>query len=107
MKMTQNLISMTLSDAELAEMDAAISTLEATLSKYTIDLSVDERRSLAKMGDKSEAFCRQTLNVLSQNPSVVPAGLDLAEAKRSQGDEGHTSSFACDFSVGRPDAIGG
>jgi hypothetical protein len=82
MKMTQNLISVTLSEAELAEMDAAIGTLETTLSKYLIDLSVVERRSLAKMGDKSEAFCRQTLNVLSQNPGVVPASLDLAEAKR-------------------------
>ena len=34
------------------------------------------------MGDKSEAFCRQTLNVLAQNPQVVPPGLDLAEAQR-------------------------
>jgi hypothetical protein len=80
--MSQNLISLTLSEAELAEMDAAINTLETTLSRHMIDLSVDERRSLAKMGDKSEAFCRQTLNVLSQNPGVVPANLDLDEAKR-------------------------
>ena len=80
--MSQNLISLTLSEAELAEMDAAISTLETTLCRHMIDLSVAERRSLAKMGDKSEAFCRQTLNVLSQNPGVVPANLDLDEAKR-------------------------
>ena len=82
MKMSQNLISLTLSEAELAEMDASIGALEATLSRHLMDLSVDERRSLPKMGDKSEAFCRQTLNVLSQNPQVVPAGLDLAEARR-------------------------
>ena len=41
-----------------------------------------DRRSLNKMGDKSEAFCRQTLNVLTQNPQVVPATLDLQEAQR-------------------------
>jgi hypothetical protein len=34
------------------------------------------------MGDKSEAFCRQTLTVLTQNPQVVPPSLDLAEAQR-------------------------
>jgi hypothetical protein len=80
--MSQNLISLTLSEAELADVDAAITMLESRLSRHLIDLSVDERRSLSKMGDKSEAFCRQTLNVLAQNPQVVPASLDLAEAQR-------------------------
>jgi hypothetical protein len=45
-------------------------------------LQADERRSLTKMGDKSEAFCRQTLVVLAQNPQVIPPSLDLAEAQR-------------------------
>jgi hypothetical protein len=81
-KMSQNLISLTLSEAELADVDAAINTLEAKLSRHLMDLSVDERRSLSKMGDKSESFCRQTLNVLAQNPQVVPASLDLQEAQR-------------------------
>ena len=80
--MSQNLISVTWSEADLIEIDAAISTLEAKMPPHLIDLSVDERRSLNKMGDKSEAFCRQTLNVLTQNPQVVPATLDLQEAQR-------------------------
>ena len=80
--MSQNLISLTLSEAELADVDAAISMLEDRLAQYLIGLSVDERRSLSKMGDKSEAFYRQTLNVLAQNPQVVPASLDLTEAQR-------------------------
>jgi hypothetical protein len=52
------------------------------MSRHLIDLSVDERRSLNKMGDKSEAFCRQTLNVLAQGPRAVPETLDLQEAQR-------------------------
>src|SRR5438105_2362727 len=32
------------------------------------------------MGDKSEAFCRQTLSVLEQNPQVVPPSVGLREA---------------------------
>ena len=79
--MSQNLISLTISDIDYAEIDTALSTLEAKWAGL-IDLSTDERRSLSKMGDKSEAFCRQTLTVLTQNPQLVPASLDLAEAER-------------------------
>ncbi len=79
--MSQNLISLNISDADFAEIDAALGTLEAKLAGL-IDLSTDERRSLSKMGDKSEAFCRQTLTVLAQNPQLVPASLDVAEAER-------------------------
>jgi hypothetical protein len=79
--MSQNLISLNLSDADYAEVDAALTTLETKLAGL-IDLSIDERRTLAKMGDKSEAFCRQTLTVLAQNPQVIPPSLDLAEAQR-------------------------
>ena len=33
------------------------------------------------MGDKSEAFVRQTLTVLEQNPDIVPPALGLPEAQ--------------------------
>jgi hypothetical protein len=79
--MSQNLISLNLSDADYAEVDAALTTLETKLAGL-IDLPTDVRRGLSKMGDKSEAFCRQTLVVLAQNPQVVPPGLDLPEAQR-------------------------
>jgi len=79
--MSQNLISLNLTDADYAEIDAALSTLETKLASL-MDLRIEERRSLTKMGDKSEAFCRQTLTVLTQNPQVVPPSLDLAEAQR-------------------------
>jgi len=80
-QMTQNLISLNVSDADYAEVDAALDTIETKLAGL-INLPNDLRRGLNKMGDKSEAFCRQTLVVLAQNPQVVPPGLDLAEAQR-------------------------
>lgn len=46
-----------------------------------VALDVDERRSLNRMGAKSEQFCRQTLDVLGQNPQVVPASIGLADAQ--------------------------
>ncbi|MDB5973118.1 MAG: hypothetical protein JWQ90_5568 [Hydrocarboniphaga sp.] len=33
------------------------------------------------MGPKSESFCRQTLSLMVQNPSMIPASLDVNEAQ--------------------------
>lgn len=78
--MTKNLMSLALSADDLDAVDAALTTLEARLAGL-IALRVDERRELAKMGDKSEAFCRQTLTILVQNPQIVPPSFDLVEAQ--------------------------
>ncbi|MDT4328824.1 hypothetical protein ACQE3D_09205 [Methylomonas sp. MS20] len=45
-----------------------------------LSLSLDERRNLAKMGNKTDAFCRQTLIVSSQNRQALPPSLDMGEA---------------------------
>ncbi len=79
--MSQNLLSLSFTAADLAAISAAISTLEEKLAAL-IELSVDERRGLNKMGDKSEAACRQTLIVLAQNQQILPPSFDLAEAER-------------------------
>lgn len=78
--MAQNLISLTLSDADLAAIYGALATLEEKFVPL-ISLQPGEVRALAKMGDKSEAFCRQTLTILEQNPQVVPPSLNVAEAQ--------------------------
>lgn len=77
--MSQNLVSLTLTDAQLAAMDQALSDLEAQLVDL-VALTAAERRKLTRMGDKSEAFCRQTLSVLAQNPQVVPPSLKLDDS---------------------------
>ena len=77
----QNLVSLQLSTQDLADLDAAL----ATLRRLTIGMRAlppGMRRDLNKMGEKSEFFCRQTLNVLAANPQIVPQSLDLAEAQR-------------------------
>lgn len=77
--MSQNLISLSLTDDDYAAIDQAIATLEARLGGL-IDLSVDERRGIVRMGDKSEAFCRQTLSLMTENRGMVPADVGLDEA---------------------------
>lgn len=82
--MSQNLVSLNLTDADYTEIDRLVGQLEEKLGSL-ISLSTGDRRSIMKMGDKSEAFCRQTLNLLAQNPQIVPASLDLGEAQRDLG----------------------
>ena len=78
--MSQNLISIALSNEDLAALDAALTTVEEKLAGL-IELSVEQRRNLSKMGDKSEAFCRQALVLLAENRQLLPPGLDLGEAE--------------------------
>jgi hypothetical protein len=78
--MGQNLLSLQLSPEQLTAIDTALPTVESSLSGL-IALTPDQRRALTKMGPKSEAFCRQTLTVLSQNPQVIPPSVNLAEAQ--------------------------
>ncbi|KGM52509.1 hypothetical protein N792_05435 [Lysobacter concretionis Ko07 = DSM 16239] len=78
--MSQNLINLTLTDAQLDAVDQALTDLETQLVAL-VAMNATQRRKLARMGDKSEAFCRQTLSVLAQNPQVVPPSIKVAEAQ--------------------------
>jgi hypothetical protein len=79
--MPQNLISFQLSTTDLAAVDGALKTLEDKLTGL-IDLSIQQRRFLTKMGDKSEAFARKAVEVLGNNPNVLPANFNLPEVRR-------------------------
>lgn len=74
--MTQNLVSITFPPADIEAIDEMLAMLETKLGAL-ITLSAAERRKAIKMGDKSEAFCRQTELVLRQNPGIVPGNFDL------------------------------
>lgn len=79
--MTQNLVSLDLSAEALAELDQALTTIERVFAPF-ITLSADEMRSLSKMGDKSEQFCRQTALVLEHNRDILPPSFSVAEMQR-------------------------
>ena len=78
--MSQNLISLTFTDEQLATADQALAALEGVFAQL-VALDGDERKGLNRMGGKSEQFCRQTLDVLGQNPQIVPASVGLADAQ--------------------------
>lgn len=76
----KNLISLSYSAEDLAALDAALLVVEEKLAGL-VSLTPAQVRSLAKMGEKSEVFCRSVLEVLEQNPQVVTPALGLSEAQ--------------------------
>lgn len=75
----QNLVSLHLSEQDLAEFDAALATLRRLFASF-VALQPEERVELRKMGPKSRDFCERTLSLLENNPQIVPPNLGLAEA---------------------------
>lgn len=77
---SQDLINLTLSEAQLAAVDNALFELETQLSGL-VAMRVQQRRKLMRMDDKSESFYRKMLSVLPRNPQVVALRLPLAAAQ--------------------------
>ena len=78
--MSQNMIALTLTDAQLTAADAALAALEGAFTGL-VALNGSERLGLNRMGTKSEQFCRQTLTIMSQNPQCVPTSIKLADGQ--------------------------
>lgn len=78
--MSQNLISLDVTDAQVQAVRAALEQIEAALPGL-ISMESGDRRGLMLMGPKSETFARQTLRVLEQNPQIVPPSFNLAAAQ--------------------------
>ena len=79
--MSQNLIDLTYNTDALATLDGTLKSLEEQLVGL-LALDTYQRRHLTKMGDKSEAFCRQTVDVLGQNTGVLPRNFDYDGLRR-------------------------
>ena len=49
---------------------------------FTINLTLEEKRALPKMGDKSIAFVEKSLEFASENTQYLPAFVDVQEFKQ-------------------------
>lgn len=78
--MSQNLVSLNLTDEQIAAALAGLQQVEAALPGL-IALESGDRRGMMLLGPRSEPFARQTLRVLAQNPGIVPPSLNLADAQ--------------------------
>lgn len=76
-----NKISATLSANDLNEIKQALSTIRGKLP-FLISLSVDERKRLARLGDRSRAFVSKALEVATQTPDFLPRSFDIEEMRK-------------------------
>ncbi len=76
--MPDNRVSASLSATDREAVLAAIQTIRQKLP-FLIDLSVEERRRLPKMGDTGRAFIERALTVATQNPDILPRSFDVDE----------------------------
>ncbi|MBW4661921.1 MAG: hypothetical protein KME15_24920 [Drouetiella hepatica Uher 2000/2452] len=79
--MSVHAISTTLTQTDRDAVMAAIATIKTKLP-FLIDLSVEERKALPKLGDKSRAFVSKALEVATQNPDFLPRSFDLDEMRK-------------------------
>lgn len=79
--MTTNQISATMTQTDRDAVLAAVATIKEKLT-FLMDLTPEQRKSLPKMGDKSQAFVNKALEVATQNPDFLPRSFDLEEMKR-------------------------
>lgn len=73
-------LSLTFAAEDLAAVDAALDALESRLGML-ISLRPDIQPGLARMGEKSEAFCRRTLTAMAAQTQAMVPDLDLAAAQ--------------------------
>ena len=80
--MTQNLVTSHLTQEQWVAVDEALVRLQESLQPLLVAVSPSTKKMMMKMGDASEAFCRQALGVMEQNAALMPRGLDLTEMRR-------------------------
>lgn len=81
--MQNNLISAIISAADQASVISDITDMQTKLAAVLIfNLTPKERKEMLKMGDKTLAFVQKALEYADANPSIVPAFLNLDEAKK-------------------------
>ena len=79
--MSQNIVSISLSGDDITAIRGMLAGLEEKL-KVMVELTADQRVSLLRMGARSEAFVRHTLDTLEQDPDILPRSFDLEEMQR-------------------------
>lgn len=76
----QNRITTTITEADRQAVLDAFQTILTKLP-FLVDLSPDDRRELPKMGDKSVAFVRKSVEMAQEGADYLPGAFDAAEFK--------------------------
>lgn len=80
--MGQNLAPRHLTGQEWAQFDEALAQAAAILAPLLVPLTPTDKKFMVKMGEGSEAFCRQAHGVAAENLALMPRSFDLEEMQR-------------------------
>lgn len=80
--MSKNLISASIPETALAQVQEKIKELRELLAPYLVALTVEERATLPKMSDKTFAFVSKTAEYLKTNPKLVPPMMEADEFQK-------------------------
>ncbi len=75
----KNQISITIPQEVIEEVTSKLQEIRSALTPYLQGLTVEENRSLFKMGDKSIATVQKIENYIRSNPEFVPSYMDKDE----------------------------
>jgi hypothetical protein len=78
--MQQNLISATLSNTVVAEVETHVKAIATLLAGVLQNLEAKDRQAMAKMGDKTLAFVQKALQYAGQDAAMLPSYISLPEA---------------------------
>jgi hypothetical protein len=81
MSVNSNKIDITLSAEQVTAIMAALDTLDTALP-FIVSLTPEERRSLFRMGTRSEGFVREALTAAEQHTEHLPQSIGLLEMQR-------------------------
>lgn len=79
-----NRISTEITPQKKAAITAAIQALKTELQGIIINLNVDERQSLPKIGDRTLAFDEKCKAYMASRPELVPGFVNLAEMAKDR-----------------------
>ncbi len=81
-----NKISLNITAAQKTALETAIAALKAALLPIVINLTKDERQTLAKIGDKTLAFDDKCKAYMASRPELIPGYVDMAEVAIDRAD---------------------
>lgn len=80
--MSKNQISVEIPQQVLSEVNTKLQEIKDLLAPFMGSLTVDERKSLPKMSDKTVAFVTKVIEYTNSNPKFIPPMMDASEFKK-------------------------
>ena len=77
-----NLIALSFSEEEFSQIDNSLNTLEQVLGPKIVNLTPEEKQSLARVGDRMSNWIEKVAGYIQQRPETIPFYLKTDEFRK-------------------------